>query len=284
MIIRKSDREVETMARAGEVVAETLNLLEREAQPGVTLLALDELAEAHIRSRGGVPSFKGFRGFPGSICASPNAMVVHGIPGPYALQPGDLLSLDVGVTLDGFVADSAITITIGEGTPEANDLIDACYAGLEAAIEQCRAGNRLGDISHAVQSVVEERGFGVVRTLVGHGVGRTMHEEPQIPNYGPPGRGPKLARGHGVCHRADDHRGRLRRRGRGRRLGDLHPRRQPGGSLRAHCGHHQERPQGAHSTGTGAGNERSMIEFFAARAGCFGVPRGRSSFQSEAPR
>ena len=151
MIIRKSDREVETMARAGEVVAETLNLLEREAQPGVTLLALDELAEAHIRSRGGVPSFKGFRGFPGSICASPNAMVVHGIPGPYALEPGDLLSLDVGVTLDGFVADSAITITIGEGTPEANDLIDACYAGLEAAIEQCRAGNRLGDISHAVQ-------------------------------------------------------------------------------------------------------------------------------------
>ncbi len=195
MIIRKSDREVETMARAGEVVAETLTLLEREAQPGVTLLALDELAEAHIRSRGGVPSFKGFRGFPGSICASPNAMVVHGIPGPYALKPGDLLSLDVGVTLDGFVADSAITITIGEGTPEANDLIDACYAGLEAAIEQCRAGNRLGDISHAVQSVVEERGFGVVRTLVGHGVGRTMHEEPQIPNYGPPGRGPKLAEG-----------------------------------------------------------------------------------------
>ncbi len=155
MIIRKSDREVETMARAGEVVAETLNLLEREAQPGVTLLALDELAEAHIRSRGGVPSFKGFRGFPGSICASPNAMVVHGIPGPYALEPGDLLSLDVGVTLDGFVADSAITITVGEGSGRPSDLIDACYAGLEAAIEQCHAGNRLGDISHAVQSVVE---------------------------------------------------------------------------------------------------------------------------------
>ncbi len=195
MIIRKSDREVETMARAGAIVAETLTLLEREAQPGVTLAQLDAIAEEHIRSRGGVPSFKGFRGFPGSICASPNAMVVHGIPGPYTLQPGDLLSLDVGVTLDGFVGDSAITITIGEGTAEANDLIDACYAGLEAAIEQCRPGNRLGDISHAVQAVVEERGYGVVRTLVGHGVGRTMHEEPQIPNYGPAGRGPKLATG-----------------------------------------------------------------------------------------
>ncbi len=195
MIIRKSDREVETMARAGAIVAQTLTLLEREAQPGVTLAQLDKIAEDFIRSHGGVPSFKGFRGFPGSICASPNAMVVHGIPGPYTLASGDLLSLDVGVTLDGFVGDSAITITIGEGTEEAANLIDACYAGLEAAIEQCRPGNRLGDISHAVQEVVEDRGYGVVRTLVGHGVGRTMHEEPQIPNYGPAGRGPKLATG-----------------------------------------------------------------------------------------
>jgi methionyl aminopeptidase len=196
VIIRKTEAEVDTMARAGEVVASTLELLERSAQPGVSLAELDRLAEEHIRRHGGVPSFKGYRGFPGSICASPNAMVVHGIPGPYLLVDGDLLSVDVGVTLDGYVADSAITFVVGEGsTPEALDLIDACRAGLEAAIGECRAGRRLGDVSHAVQEVVEARGYGVVRSLVGHGVGRAMHEDPQIPNYGPPGRGPKLAPG-----------------------------------------------------------------------------------------
>jgi methionyl aminopeptidase len=195
MIIKKSPEEIERMAAAGAVLVRTMNLLQGKVRPGVTTKELDEAAERFIRSQGATPAFKGYRGFPGSICASPNAMVVHGIPGPYTLEPGDLLSLDVGVTLDGFVADSAITITVGEGTEQAKDLIDACYAGLEAAIEQCHAGNRLGDISHAVQTVVEERGYGVVRSLVGHGVGRTMHEEPQIPNYGPPGRGPKLAEG-----------------------------------------------------------------------------------------
>jgi methionyl aminopeptidase len=195
VIVRKSDAEVETMARAGRVVAETLDLVEASAAPGVTLSELDGIAEDFITSRGGVPTFKGYRGYPGSICASPNAMVVHGIPGPYALVDGDLLSIDVGVTLDGYVADSAITFTIGSPSEQASDLIDACYQGLEAAIGQCRAGNRLGDVSHAVQVAVEARGFGVVRSLVGHGVGRNMHEDPQIPNYGPPGRGPKLAAG-----------------------------------------------------------------------------------------
>jgi methionyl aminopeptidase len=195
VIVRKSDAELETMARAGRIVAETLDMLEAEARPGVTLADLDGRAEELIRSRGGTPTFKGYRGFPGSICASPNAMVVHGIPGPYALRSGDVLSLDVGVTLDGYVADSAITVTIGEASDEARDLIAACEAGLAAAIAQCRAGNRLGDVSHAVQEVVEARGFGVVRSLVGHGVGREMHEDPQIPNYGPPGRGLKLSAG-----------------------------------------------------------------------------------------
>ena len=161
----------------------------------MTLAALDEMAEQHIRGRGGVPTFKGYRGFPGSICASPNDMVVHGIPGPYALQDGDLLSIDVGVTLDGYVGDSAITVPIGDAHAGGRDLIDVGERSLEAAIEQCRPGNRLGDISHAVQEVVEAHGFGVVRALVGHGVGRTMHEEPQIPNYGPPGRGPSCAAG-----------------------------------------------------------------------------------------
>ena len=195
MIVRKTEAELETMARAGAIVADTLSLLEREARPGVTTADLDKIAEDFIVSRGGWPTFKGYRGFPGSICASPNAMVVHGIPGDYTLAEGDLLSIDVGVTLDGYVADSAITVTIGEPTKEAADLIKACGLGLAAAIEQCREGNRLGDVSHAVQEVVEARGFGVVRSLVGHGVGRNMHEDPQIPNYGPPGRGPKLAAG-----------------------------------------------------------------------------------------
>jgi methionyl aminopeptidase len=195
MIVRKSEAEIETMARAGRVVAETLDLLERECTPGVSLAELDRLAEEHIRGQGGVPTFKGYRGFPGSICASPNAMVVHGIPGAYRLREGDLLSIDVGVTLDGYVADSAMTVPIGETSEEARDLVAACCAALEAAIEHCREGNRLGDVSHAVQEVVEGRGFGVVRSLVGHGVGREMHEDPKIPNYGPPGRGPRLASG-----------------------------------------------------------------------------------------
>lgn len=195
MIVRKTPAEIEIMARAGRVVASTLELLESEAREGVTTGELDRVAEEHIRSYGGVPTFKGYRGFPGSICASPNEMIVHGIPGPYTLKHGDLLSVDVGVTLDGFVADSALTIPIGPVSDQAIDLIETCTRGLEAAIAQCRPGNRLGDISHAVQEVVEAKGYGVVRALVGHGVGRSMHEDPQIPNYGPAGRGPKLAPG-----------------------------------------------------------------------------------------
>jgi methionyl aminopeptidase len=195
MIVRKTAAEVDTMRRAGVVVASTLELLRNEARPGVTTGELDRLAEDHIRSHGGVPTFKGYRGFPGSICASPNEMIVHGIPGPYELKDGDLLSVDVGVTLDGYVADSAITIAIGPVPDRARELIEVCQEALQAAIEQCRSGNRLGDISNAVQTVVEARGFGVVRALVGHGVGRSMHEDPQIPNYGPAGRGPKLAPG-----------------------------------------------------------------------------------------
>jgi methionyl aminopeptidase len=161
----------------------------------VTTGDLDRIAEDHIRYFGGVPTFKGYRGFPGSICASPNEMIVHGIPGPYRLKDGDLLSVDVGVTLEGFVADSAITLPIGRVSDTALDLIETATHGLEAAIAQCRPGNRLGDVSHAVQEVVEAKGYGVVRALVGHGVGRSMHEDPQIPNYGPAGRGPKLAPG-----------------------------------------------------------------------------------------
>ena len=195
MIIRKSPQEIERMARAGEVVADVLALLGERARPGVTTEELDTLADEFIRSRGGTPTFKGYRGYPASICTSPNEMVVHGIPGPYALNEGDVLSVDVGVTLDGFVADSAYTFPIGDISPDAERLLEGCKAALAAGIEQCRPGNRLSDISHAIQVVTEEHGFSVVRSLVGHGVGRAMHEEPQIPNFGEPGRGPLLSPG-----------------------------------------------------------------------------------------
>ena len=195
MIIRKSPQEIERMARAGEVVADVLALLGERARPGVTTDELDALADEFIRSHGGSPTFKGYRGYPASICTSPNDMVVHGIPGPYALSDGDILSVDVGVTLDGFVADSAYTFPIGEISGEAERLLEGCKTALAAGIEQCRPGNRLSDISHAIQAVTEEHGFSVVRSLVGHGVGRSMHEEPQIPNFGEPGRGPLLSAG-----------------------------------------------------------------------------------------
>src|ERR671936_1879216 len=195
MIIRKSAHEIERMGRACVVVADVLALIGERARPGVTTEELDALAEEFIRSQAGTPTFKGYRGYPAAICTSPNDMVVHGIPGPYALQEGDLLSVDVGVTLDGFVADSAYTFPVGEITPDAERLLDACRAALAAGIDQCRVGNRLSDISHAIQVTTEEQGFSVIRSLVGHGVGRAMHEEPQIPNFGEPGRGPVLSPG-----------------------------------------------------------------------------------------
>jgi methionyl aminopeptidase len=195
MIVRKSEREIDAMARAGRVVADTLALLGETLRAGVTTKELDEVAEEYIRSQGGVPSFKGYHGFPASICTSPNSMVVHGIPGPYRVEEGDLLSVDVGVTLGGFVADSAYTFAVGQIDEETQRLLDVCQAALEAGIEQARAGNHVGDISAAVQRTTEEAGFAVVRSLVGHGIGRLMHEEPQIPNWGEPGRGPELAPG-----------------------------------------------------------------------------------------
>jgi methionyl aminopeptidase len=198
MIIRKSATELEQMARAGEVVADTLSLLGQNVRPGTTTGELDQIADEFIRSRGGVPTFKGYRGpypYPASICTSPNDVVVHGIPDGYELREGDVLSVDVGVTLDGFVADSAYTFPVGEIEAEAERLLDVCNAALHAGIEQAQAGGRLSDISHAVQRVTEEAGFSVVKSLVGHGVGRSMHEDPQIPNYGEPGRGPTLASG-----------------------------------------------------------------------------------------
>ena len=195
MIVRKSPAEIETMAHAGRLVVETLAVIGEAIAPGVTTGELDRAAEDYIRSHGGVPTFKGYRGFPGSICASPNSMVVHGIPGPHRLEEGDVLSIDVGVTFDGFVGDSAYTFAVGEIDPEAERLLDACRAALAAGIDEARPGNRVGDISAAVQRTTEAAGFAVVRSLVGHGVGRSMHEEPQVPNFGEPGRGPRLSTG-----------------------------------------------------------------------------------------
>jgi methionyl aminopeptidase len=195
MIIRKSEQEIEAMARAGRVVADTLALLGESLRPGVTTRELDAIAEEYIRSQGGAPTFKGYHGFPASICTSPNSMVVHGIPGEYRIEDGDLLSVDVGVTLDGFVADSAYTFSVGSISDETQRLLDVGQAALEAGIAEARPGNHVGDISAAVQRTVEEAGFAVVKSLVGHGIGRSMHEEPQIPNWGEPGRGPLLASG-----------------------------------------------------------------------------------------
>jgi methionyl aminopeptidase len=195
MIIRKSQQEIDTMARAGAVVAETLALLEERIEPGVTTGELDALAEEFIRSRGGEPTFKGYKGYPAATCLSPNAMVVHGIPGRAKLQDGDILSVDVGVTLEGFVADSAWTFGVGTISTDAQRLLDTCKAALEAGIEQARAGNSVGDISRAVQTVTETAGFSVIRSLVGHGVGRSMHEDPQVPNFVSAHRGPELKEG-----------------------------------------------------------------------------------------
>jgi methionyl aminopeptidase len=195
MIIRKSEQEIEAMARAGRVVADTLALVGESLRPGMTTRELDAIAEEYIRSQGGAPTFKGYHGFPASICTSPNSMVVHGIPGEYRIEDGDLLSVDVGVTLNDFVADSAYTFAVGHISDETQRLLDVGQAALEAGIAEARPGNHVGDISAAVQRTVEEAGFSVVKSLVGHGVGRSMHEEPQIPNWGEPGRGPLLASG-----------------------------------------------------------------------------------------
>jgi len=195
LIIRKSLAEIEKIAASGAILVKTLRLLERQLRPGVTTAELDAVAERFIRSQGGEPTFKGYRGFPGSICASPNSMIVHGIPGPLELARGDIISLDVGVTLDGWVADAARTFPIGPVSAQAAHLLDATQQALFAGIEQCVEGNRLGDVSHAIQASAEGDGLQVVRPLVGHGVGRSMHEDPQIPNFGRPRTGPRLQSG-----------------------------------------------------------------------------------------
>ncbi len=195
MIVRKTPEQVERMAAAGEILVRCLRMLESKARPGASTLDLDQAAERFILSQDAEPAFKGYRGFPGSICASPNSMVVHGIPGPGELKRGDILSIDVGVVKDGWVADAAITVPIGSIAPEARSLLETTRASLFEGAAQMRTGNHLGDVSAAIQRRVELDGFSVIRTLVGHGIGRDMHEDPQIPNFGEPGKGPELEDG-----------------------------------------------------------------------------------------
>jgi methionyl aminopeptidase len=195
MIIRKSAAEIAKMAAAGRIVADTIAHVGEQLEPGITTGELDRIAEEHIRSLGGVPTSQGYRGYPAAICISPNAMVVHGIPGPYVVGDGDVITIDVGVTLDGYIADSAYTFGVGEIGERAQRLLDVGREALAAGIAQAVPGNRVGDISAAVQRHVESAGFSVVRSLVGHGVGRSYHEDPHIPNFGQPGRGPLLAEG-----------------------------------------------------------------------------------------
>jgi methionyl aminopeptidase len=195
MITIKSAREIEIMRRSGKVTAATLALLIDAAKPGVTTLELDRIADASIRSLGGIPTFIGYNGYPSAICTSVNDEVVHGMPGPRVLAEGDLLSIDIGTTLEGYVSDSAVTVAIGTVSDEARKLMDVTQECLMLGIAQMQAGNRLGDIGHAVQQHAEAHGYGVVRALVGHGVGRKMHEDPQVPNYGTPGTGTVLRKG-----------------------------------------------------------------------------------------
>src|SRR5579864_771259 len=188
-IVKKTPEQIELMSAAGEVLVKTMNLLGGKIRPGVTTLELDQAAEKFIRSQGCEPAFKGYRGFPGSICASPNSMVVHGIPGAYKLERGDILSVDIGVVKDGWVADAACTFPVGPISPVAQKLLAVTEQSLQLAVPRCTQGNLLGDVGHTIQQHVEENGFSIVRTRVGHGIGREMHEDPQIPNYGRPGTG-----------------------------------------------------------------------------------------------
>lgn len=195
MIILKSERELRYMYDAGQIVAQTHREVAKAVQPGVTTLELDRVAEEYIKSKQAIPTFKGYNGFPNSICASINEEVVHGIPGLRQVNCGDIISIDIGATFNGYVGDAAVTLPVGEVDEEARRLIEVTERSLYEGIKKAVVNNRLSDISHAIQSYAESKGFSVVRDFVGHGVGRNMHEDPQVPNFGQPGHGPRLKAG-----------------------------------------------------------------------------------------
>jgi methionyl aminopeptidase len=196
MIELKSARELDLMRRAGHILADVVDVVRGSVRPGVSTLELDEEVEAFIRARGATPAFKGYRGFPATVCVSINEEVVHGIPSAHRrLKEGDIVGLDLGCIVEGYYADRAFTLPVGDVPPKVQALLDVTRRSLALAIEQCRPGRRLSDISHAVQRHVEGEGFSIVRAFVGHGIGRALHEDPQVPNFGEPGRGPALRRG-----------------------------------------------------------------------------------------
>ncbi|HHZ17360.1 MAG TPA: type I methionyl aminopeptidase [Peptococcaceae bacterium] len=195
MIILKSERELQYMYDAGQIVAQTHRELAKAVRPGITTLELDRIAEEFILRKQAVPTFKGYNGFPNSICASINEEVVHGIPSLRQLKTGDIISIDIGATLNGYVGDAAVTLPVGEVDEETQKLLEVTEQSLYEGIKKAMVNNRLSDISHAVQTYAESHGFSVVQDFVGHGIGRSMHEDPQVPNFGPPGRGPRLKAG-----------------------------------------------------------------------------------------
>jgi methionyl aminopeptidase len=195
MIVLKTPEEVETMAKASRVVAEALQILRKEVRPGISTDELDQLAEDAIRSRGAVPAFKGYRNYPKTLCASINEQVVHGIPSGRRLKEGDIIGLDLGAIVGGFYGDAAVTVPVGSISQQARRLIEVTEQALMLGIKEAVVGSRLSDVSHAVQVHVEKAGFSVVTDFVGHGIGRQLHEEPQVPNYGKPGQGPRLQAG-----------------------------------------------------------------------------------------
>ena len=195
MIIIKSPREIEMLKKANSIVAEVLERLRKTVAPGATTKELDQIAEETILSRGAIPAFKGYRGFPATLCVSINEEVVHGIPNQRKLKDGDIVSLDVGTDFNGYFGDAAITLPVGRVDQGAQKLLEVTQKALHIGIEEARIGHRLFDISHAVQAWVESQGFSVVRDFVGHGIGRSLHEDPQIPNYGSPHQGPRLEKG-----------------------------------------------------------------------------------------
>jgi methionyl aminopeptidase len=195
MIILKSRSEIEKMAVACRIVAEVLEVLVRAVRPGLTTLELDALAEQSIRTRGGVPAFKGYRGFPNTLCVSLNEQVVHGIPSKRRLRAGDIVGLDLGAKWEGYYGDAAVTIPVGQISSEAQNLLETAREALYMGIKEVSPGKHLSDISHAIQCYAETRGYSVVRAFVGHGIGTALHEEPQVPNFGPPDRGPRLKPG-----------------------------------------------------------------------------------------
>lgn len=199
MIYLKTKEEIELLRQSNQLVSRTLALVGRNIRPGVTTKELDEMAEEYIRSNGAVPNFKGYGGFPATLCMSVNEQVVHGIPSGYALQEGDVLSVDCGAFMNGFHGDSAYTFAVGEVAPRTRELLDVTKEALYRGVAQARVGNRIGDISHAVQEYAQSHGMTVVREMVGHGLGRNLHEEPQVPNYGKRGSGPQLKAGMVLC-------------------------------------------------------------------------------------